>query len=50
MNRGEHEHSLDLQWRMADIAHKTDLYDLDARSEARYEDDPAVEPERSGAA
>ena len=41
----DHEHATDLQWRHADIVHKTDLYDAvqDARSEARYEDDPTAE-------
>ena len=47
-NREAHEHAMDLQWRHADIVHRTDLYDSkqDARSDARYEHDPRAETEQ----
>jgi hypothetical protein len=49
MHAEDHEHAMDVQWRHADIIHKTDLYDSvqDDRSEARYADDPQAEPDTS---
>ena len=46
MNAEELEHAMDKQWAYADTLHKTCLYDAvqDARSEARYTDDPRAEP------
>ena len=50
-NVEEREHAMDAQFHHAHTIWKTDLYDSvqDARSEARYEDDPQAEPTQAEA-